>query len=167
MLGPRIFLDLDLQPLFNDILARSDRLCWDGRKLVQKGIMSYCQTPKSDHIDGAAELLLRVQQAAYVWNVDKSFVAARNLLGLNQKYVTKALAFLERREREKDNLKLSDKASDKHHSESGEEMKVQMESGEGLVTKQARDAERDSIVKEKRQIIIFAIKAWKLSRQVK
>lgn len=159
MLGPRIFLDLDLQLLFNDILARSDHLCWDCRKLLQKGIMSYCQIPKSDHIDAAAERLLRVQQAAYVWNVDKFFVAARNLLGLIQKYVTKALAFLERREREKDNLKLSDKVSDEHHPESGEETKVQMESGEGLVTKQARDAERDSIVKEKRQIIIFAIKA--------
>ncbi|KAK5080026.1 hypothetical protein LTR70_009036 [Exophiala xenobiotica] len=167
MLEPWTFFDRDLEPLFNDVHAIADLLCWDGQKLVQKEIQQHCQIPQFDQIEAAEDLLESIRDAVYGWDTDVFFIEARNLLRLIQTYLPKVLAYLEKEEHARDKPIPPYKASDEHHPEPRGEMEVQMEAGEGLVTEQAGDAERDSIVREKTRITILSIKAFELFRWLK
>jgi len=154
-------------PLVDDVVAHSDKWCWEHKKPAQKKIKSYRRMPKFDLTGVAGELFLKVQVAIALSDFDEFLIKATNLLGFIQIYATKALAFLEEREWEEVNLRISDEASSEHNPRLGEGERVHTESVEGLVTEQTKDADPDSIAKQKTQITLFAIQAGKFSRQLK
>lgn len=167
VLQPCTFFDRDLEPLVNCVLTISDLLCWDDPKLVQKEIQPHCQIPQFDQTEAAEGLLESIRDAAYEWNTDEFFIEARKLLRLIQTYLSKVLAYLEKEEHVRDKPEPPYKASDEHHPEPRGDMEVQMEAGEGLVTEQAEDAERNSIVREKTRIRILSTNAFELFRWLK
>lgn len=166
-LEPVAFLGGILMPLLDDVVAHSDKWCREHKKPAHKKIKPYSRMLKFDITGVAGELFLKVQVAIALSDFDEFLIKARNLLGFIQIYATKALAFLEEREWEEGNLKMSDEASSEHNPRLREGERVHTESVEGLVTEQTEDADPDSIAKQKTQIILFAIQAGKFSRQLK